>query len=148
DPAQEGLPDTRGVEDAAVALDERLSPPFDPERRREVGAVEELELDAAPGKRRGALLRPGAEVERAGRPEELLARLGLQLAPERERALCLRDPVRVVVDEPEDPPPAVARPARVAELELLQDDRLVTGTRERVCRRGAHDAGADDDDLG
>jgi hypothetical protein len=36
----------------------------------------------------------------------------------------------------------------VADLELLQDDRLVPGAPERVRRRGAHDAGADDDDLG
>src|SRR5437870_3857548 len=70
------------------------------------------------------------------------------LAPQRQRALRLRDPVRIVVDEPEDPRPAVARPARMAELELLQDDRLVPRARERVRRCGAHDAGADDDDLG
>src|SRR5438874_6553921 len=99
DPAQERLLGARRVEDAAVALDERGRPALDPERRREVGAVEDVELDAAFGERGGSLVRPRPEVERAGRPEDLVARLGLELAPERQRALGLRDPVRVVVDE-------------------------------------------------
>src|SRR5207244_13544830 len=71
-----------------------------------------------------------------------------ELAPRRQRALRLPDPVRIVVDEAEDPRLTVARPARVAELELLEEDGVVPRAGQRVRRRGAHDTGADDGDLG
>src|SRR5437879_4025561 len=41
-----------------------------------------------------------------------------------------------------------ARPARVTELELVEEDGVMPGAGERVRRRGAHDTGADDGDLG
>ena len=49
----------------------------------------------------------------------------LELAPAGERLLREPHPLRLRIREPEDPRPAVARPALVPELELLVDDDVV-----------------------
>ena len=80
--------------------------------------------------------------------DELLADLGLQLAPALQRALGEPDVVRVGVGEPEDPRGPVARSAIVAEPELLDQDDAASRLRERAGSRDAGDPCADYDDVG
>ena len=51
------------------------------------------------------------------------------------------------IGQPDDPRPAVARAAVVAELELLADDDVASRLREGTRRRESHHPGSDDDDL-
>jgi hypothetical protein len=68
--------------------------------------------------------------------------------PEREALLGQPDPALVRIGETDDPRAAVTRAALVTELELLADDDVASGLRERSCGGEAHHAGADDDDFG
>jgi hypothetical protein len=79
---------------------------------------------------------PGAadELDDPVQLQQRLAALLLELPPERERLLRHAHPLDLGIGEPEDPGRAVARAARVVELELLVDRDVDSAARQRTGR--------------
>ena len=88
------------------------------------------------------------EVETSDTVDQALAARRLELAPRRiGRQRHPHEPLVGIV-EPEDPRRPVARPARVPEAELLEQEHRSRIPGERASGRHAGDSGADDDDVG
>src|SRR5262249_57626374 len=96
---------------------------------------------------RGGLRALAVQLQETVQGEQLLPALLLQLAPAVQCFLRQPDPRLLRVCEAEDPRPAVARSARMAELELLVDDDVVTVSIERPGGREPVQPGADDRDV-
>ena len=137
------------MDDPAVRLEQAALARVgaDAESMLDLACIEHLER--RPARRECIAVRlPVTEVERALQLEQAPAALRLELAPEREGLLREPDPALVRVGQAHDPRAAVARPARVAELELLADDDVAPRLGECPCGGEPHHPGSDDDDLG
>ena len=112
-----------------------------------LGAREELVADAARGESSRAFNCERSEGKVAGRHDQLLACLCLELAPRQPRTLRETHVVLLGVREAEDPGAPVARTARVTDLELLKENDSSARLRERSCRGHSHDSCSHDHDL-
>ena len=135
-----------GEQQPAVGLQQRAVRKGDPEAAANLPCVEALGGHPAGRQRRLVLGDERARVERARRHEQLAAGLALQLSPESERPLREPDVGLLGVGQPEDPRPAVARAASVAEVEPLEHANPPAPSRERPGGGETVDPGADDDD--
>ena len=89
-----------------------------------------------------------AALDDAGDVQELLARLGLELAPELVRAPQQRHVVGMLeVREADDPREPVRRAVLVQEVEALEPEHALPAAGEVVERRAPHPADSDDDDV-
>src|SRR5712691_2791048 len=88
-----------------------------------------------------------AKLEEPVQLEQFATRLALEVPPAGERLLGEHDPVLLRIGEPKDPSAAVARPARMAVVELLVQRDVGTARGKRPRGGGAHDTRPDDRDL-
>ena len=130
-----------------VKISESASSYAKPKRSRACAGVSSSNGTPAAARAPGAQLRVGLDVDEPAELEQRPPRLALELAPELVRPLREPDPVLLGVREPEDARRAVARAARVPELELLVDRHLVAALGDRARAGEPHHAGADDRDL-
>ena len=130
-----------------MELEHDLALELDAETPSGFPCVQQLVLRRAGVERRPKGRAVAARVEKAGERENLGPGLLLQLPPERQRFLRELHPLRLVVREAEDARRAVARPVRVADLELLEHGDVAAGAPERPGRGEAHHARPDDDDV-
>ena len=137
-----------GADDSAVCLEEPGLAGADVQWKapRDLVPAEDLERDPRLGER-VPIRPPVAEIERSVPLDQRLARLGLELVPERDGLLREPHPAGVGIGEPEDPGAPVARASVVADPKLLHEGDGPAGPRERPRRGEPHHAGSDDDDL-
>ena len=137
-------------DEAAVALVHEPQLGRKPERREaasDLGAVQLLVLQAVLDARpHGALEDPRAALDGARDEEQLLAGLGLELAPELVRAQDERHVARVLevrlTDDPREP---VRGAELVRDREALDPEHALPSSREVVERRAPHPTDPDDD---
>ena len=141
-----------GEQEAAVRLEERGHVRRDSERRMppaELPSVDELvpEIVGDAGLERG-LDQGGAHVDVAGHMEELLARRGLELAPELVRPLKEGHVADALgVGEPDDARDAVRRAHRVRDVEALEPEDALPAPGEVEAGRAPHRPDPGDDHV-
>jgi hypothetical protein len=141
-----------GEQEPAVALVHDAKIGREPKGREppsHLGAVELLELEPVLDARTdGALEDAWPALDRARDPEQPLAGLDLELAPERVRAPDERHVARVLeVGLPDDARQTVRGAELVGDLEALDPEHAPAAPREMVERRAAHPADSDHDDV-
>ena len=119
------------------------------EAPRHLGAAQHLVLEVVLGARaENAVEDAVAALDDSGDVQELLARLGLELAPQLVRAAQERHVVGVLeVREPDDACQSVRRAVLVEQVETLETEHVLAAASEVVERRAPHSADSDDDDV-
>ncbi len=112
-------------------------------------AAQHLVLDVVLGAREEHALEDAlAALHDPRDAQQLLAGLGLELAPELVGPAEQRDVVRMLeVRESDDPRQTVRRALLVQEVEPLEPEHALAAPREVVQRRASHPADSDDDDV-
>ena len=139
-------------DESSVRLVDDLHLGREPECRetaRDLRAVEHLVLEVVLGARaEHAVEDPLAALDDSGDVEELLAGLGLELAPQLVRTAKERHVVGVLeVREADDPREPMRRAVLVEQVETLEPEHALAAPGEVVERRAPHSADSDDDDV-